>query len=652
MPLIMYNMLSLDRKGQEEIQKEWVAEPVLPESQNMSIELLNSGPAPSGPIGARVWREFRIDPLGWKKTIRILNIVLKFKDTVKHKTFRGYSVVECQRCQDNHQKSKDILFKYESQIIVKTISSKQLSKFTKNERLVYFHRRISNENPFKSKDLDRIPLVDTWIIRNPLPVVMKDSPLLYSLGIQPKVDDIVMFIFKDSGYSKGHRTWKLGKVTQIQPRKITIEYFSKVSIQGISMIGSVSRNRRDISFTFLTDELFINTPEHFKDLFNQKTKIDCNSVIGFLDFKMIKPNSGVQSKILYLLTNLKLKVFKTYSLITNYVSHAYCSREKGKLTELRSEEMRKIVEERIRLARSTAPQGSSDLLIRQPQVISGVTKKTFNPENLVSIFVGYSPVMGRKQDESCMKKYLNRISGNGLQDPSIGLRSAFLPEGTPLLEYLAVYQEKMDSWKYPSREEINIFKRGRGLSLKMIQEVEVQEVIVGETRPDQIKEVEEWFWERWLYVQEKCPTQVVSLDNEQVSLTYDIWRMSGKIEMTGSVRRSKEKELARSGAALEEDRLIPVPAKIMLGDGFRFSLIISMVLKEDRDGEYLIRKLEIQEELLDFHEQIPVATGVGVAKDITGIEFFYSTVSNHNLEMKASDPVDELELETQFHKVI
>ena len=237
-------------------------------------------------------------------------------------------------------------------------------------------------------------------------------------------------MFKDSGYSKGYRTWKLGRVTQIQPRKITIEYFSKVSIQDISTIGSVLRNHRDISFTFLTDELFINTPEHFKNLFNQKTKIDCNSVIGFLDFKMIKPNSGVQSKILYLLTNLKLKVFKTHSLITNYVSHAYCSREKGKLTKLRSEKMRKKVEERVRLERSMAPQGSNDLLIRQPQVISGVTKKTFNPEHLMSIFDGYPPVMGRKQDKSCMKKYLNRIMVNGLQDPGIGLRSAFIPKGT------------------------------------------------------------------------------------------------------------------------------------------------------------------------------------------------------------------------------
>ncbi len=53
---------------------------------------------------------------------------------------------------------------------------------------------------------------------------------------------------------------------------------------------------------------------------------------------------------------------------------------------------------------------------------------------------------------------------NGLQDPGIGLRLAFLSEIAPLLEYLSVYQEKMDSWKYPSREEINMFEREQGLS--------------------------------------------------------------------------------------------------------------------------------------------------------------------------------------------
>ena len=88
-----------------------------------------------------------------------------------------------------------------------------------------------------------------------------------------------------------------------------------------------------------------------------------------------------------------------------------------KIKEMRAEEMRKIVEERVKLARSAAPQGSSDLLVRQPQVVSWGSKLAFNKENLISPFVGYKPVMGRKKDEACMVKYLKKIMVNGLQDP-------------------------------------------------------------------------------------------------------------------------------------------------------------------------------------------------------------------------------------------
>ena len=92
--------------------------------------------------------------------------------------------------------------------------------------------------------------------------------------------------------------------------------------------------------------------------------------------------------------------------------------------------------------------------------------------------------------------------------------------------------------------------------------------------------------------------------------------------MTGKRRRSKEKEARGSQEVMEEDRLIPLPAKIMLGDGFRFCLIISINLETDKEREYLISRLEIQEELLEFLEEIPVATGVGVSRDVVDIEFF------------------------------
>jgi len=332
-------------------------------------------------------------------------------------------------------------------------------------------------------------------------------------------------------------------------------------------------------------------------------------------------------------TNQKLEIM----YCTVYKVYYFRPRSGDKIKELRAEEMRKIVEERVKLARSAAPQGSSDLLVRQPQVVSWGSKLAFNKENLISPFVGYKPVMGRKKDEACMVKYLKKIMVNGLQDPQVGPRPAFLPEGAPLLEYLAVYQERMDAWKYPTREEVNLFERARGLSMKMLEEVEVRVIVVEKTSPERIKETIEWFWEKWLDSQEKSPTQIVSLDNEQVSVTlYDMYRMAGKIGISGKQRRSKDKEPRGSQDVIEDDRFIPLPAKIMLGDGFRFCLIISVNLDMDKDGEYLIKRIEVQDQLLDFLEEIPVAVGVGVSRDVVDIEFFFSLVSGRNIEMKGS----------------
>ena len=349
--------------------------------------------------------------------------------------------------------------------------------------------------------------------------------------------------------------------------------------------------------------------------------------------KRLGPRIRVKFNSKITITNHKIEI-----LYYMYYKLYYCrSRMAEKIKEMRAEEMRRVVEERVKLARSAAPQGSSDLLVRQPQVVTWGSKLAFNKENLVATLVGYKPVMGRKKDEACMVKYLGKVMVNGLQDPQLGPRSAFLPEGAPLLEYLAVYQERMDAWKYPTREEVNLFERGRGLSMKMLEEVEVRVIVAGRTSQERIKETVEWFWDKWLDTQEKCPTQVVSLDNEQVSLTlYDMYRMAGKIEISGKRRRSTEKEPRGSLEIMEEDRFIPLPAKIMLGDGVRFCLIISVNLEMDNDGVYLIKRLEIQDELLDFLEEIPVATGVGVARDIVDIEFFYSLISGRNIEMKGS----------------
>ena len=59
--------------------------------------------------------------------------------------------------------------------------------------------------------------------------------------------------------------------------------------------------------------------------------------------------------------------------------------------------------------------------------------------------LGYRPAMGIKRDEPCMRQSLNKASPNNLQDPELGKFCNFVPAGAPLLDFLAVYKEKMAS---------------------------------------------------------------------------------------------------------------------------------------------------------------------------------------------------------------
>ena len=88
-------------------------------------------------------------------------------------------------------------------------------------------------------------------------------------GDLPKVGDIVTFVMNDSGYGKEGTTWKLGEVVKKEPRKLSISYVSKVSGNGKSTKGEVTRNPRDVSILFTTDELFNNTVKHFENITSQ-----------------------------------------------------------------------------------------------------------------------------------------------------------------------------------------------------------------------------------------------------------------------------------------------------------------------------------------------------------------------------------------------
>lgn len=89
-------------------------------------------------------------------------------------------------------------------------------------------------------------------------------------GRLPKVDDTVLFVFLDSGYGKRDKSWKLGRVVQTSPTKVEIEYYIKSEKGGKMKPKTLTRSPRDISILFSLDELFINSREHFQNLFHEE----------------------------------------------------------------------------------------------------------------------------------------------------------------------------------------------------------------------------------------------------------------------------------------------------------------------------------------------------------------------------------------------
>ena len=77
----------------------------------------------------------------------------------------------------------------------------------------------------------------------------------------PVINDIVLFVFNDGGYSKESTVWRLGKIFKVGKRNVTVEYYI-----GDSRTSTlVERSIRDISIVYSVGELMISTNDHFKN---------------------------------------------------------------------------------------------------------------------------------------------------------------------------------------------------------------------------------------------------------------------------------------------------------------------------------------------------------------------------------------------------
>ena len=84
---------------------------------------------------------------------------------------------------DNIQRSMVYFFKYESRVIQKSYNKKQLNKYFFKDGIYYHQGRFTADNPVRFKDLNQVPFIDAHIITGLNPVVLSDSPILFSMII-------------------------------------------------------------------------------------------------------------------------------------------------------------------------------------------------------------------------------------------------------------------------------------------------------------------------------------------------------------------------------------------------------------------------------------------------------------------------------------
>ena len=230
-----------------------------------------------------------------------------------------------------------------------------------------------------------------------------------------------------------------------------------------------------------------------------------------------------------------------------------------------------------------------------------------------------------------------------MQNPQLDTTHNLLPAGAPLLDFLSCTMERPDDWNLPGRAEVDFWSHERGITMDILDQVEVKEIIVGRSTEHEIEEITSWFWNKYALDQKILPTNVVSMDVEEIKVTlYDTLRIAGWIPFKKGQLMSRKEEAQIQGQP--EDRMQQLPVKVMIGNGLNHALMVSLDLFRDSKGQYVLNQVRAPDSIIKFFSLLPVCTGVAVKHDVEGVIKFYSLISNLEFTMKGFIEVNAVAL--------
>ena len=302
---------------------------------------------------------------------------------------------------------------------------------------------------------------------------------------------------------------------------------------------------------------------------------------------------------------------------------------------LTKEDFRRAVKERWTAERSIEFEERMRMLIpAQFPKVWGETRLA-NKIGMVGELAGRTHRINTGGDERYMSLYLRRVSHSGLDWPSKLTLDEFLPLHAPLLDFLVEDTKRIDAWKYPKLEELEKYQRIRGLDLKILDRIEVRELVCGVSSASEILEVKEWIKRMQEADQRMFGTRIVSFDVEDVKATYfDTLRMAGKATIdpkNAILKRKCDPEMMPNAS---KDTFKQIPGKIIFGNGVSWTCLISLDLRRNKRKEYILERMTVQPELLDLLCDLPVSAGLAIRRDIRGVEEFYTLISGEEVRIE------------------
>ena len=110
--------------------------------------------------------------------------------------------------------------------------------------------------------------------------------------------------------------------------------------------------------------------------------------------------------------------------------------------------------------------------------------RPYSEANLMKKFCGYPPEINGGKDEKCMSDYLLKTEHGGMQNPQLDTKRNLLPAGAPLIDFLRCIMERPDDWNLPDRAQDDSWSYERGITRRILDQVEVKEIVVGLSTED------------------------------------------------------------------------------------------------------------------------------------------------------------------------